>query len=550
MADQSSSSSNDNEKALLESIESSNTLVLPHDVLGMHPLISGESDSSSATIIGENDISLHGSFPNPPISPFATDSKSSLEDGISCTNAMHQKENASPSAKTSRVVDNGATEAGPSGTGRKRARNKQNGDLMTHNDQDGLSIPKLGRFNTPSNVFDAVEMLQRQFPSEDPNALYNRLDNAPDFKQECWKIVADLIDKKLQQTNGQDFIDSGRNIESLSENLFSKVATILAIHPNEDPNRLYSRLESVDSSLLDEAVQQILQELEIPTQVNDSFPLTDFEGRPGPSHRSTDGSSLRLANGSSFRLANGSIAAEFDACADAFAKTEFLTNEDKNKVRHICSIFPNVDPCFLIEEVLNSGGRFNMDQFIEERMVTKRYPTLKDRMEKERLERFKTKLTDPSQFKVEEFLEIFEDPETFFMDIARPITTVYEQYAIAFLENEFRHLTKQFIQEQLSAFNNHFLPTARHLALTEPEIAFARGKGQKQKSRENPTKYRAQKLRKTVAPPDVFEEIFYRELQYYHHAQEIQGKKKMLVNMINKTYSITDEWKLSPGPVY
>lgn len=117
----------------------------------------------------------------------------------------------------------------------------------------------------------------------------------------------------------------------------------------------------------------------------------------------------------------------FFQAVEAISESEFLTEMDKSNARSIIAMFPNVDPYYLMKEIAKFGANFRIDRMTEE-LAKGIYPTFKDRLILEQQKRLKAKYANlEANFDVAEFLRIFQDPESYFMDTNRPVGQLYRE---------------------------------------------------------------------------------------------------------------------------
>ena len=67
----------------------------------------------------------------------------------------------------------------------------------------------------------------------------------------------------------------------------------------------------------------------------------------------------------------------------------------------------------------------NFNFFLSEMTRNPGYPKMKQRREKEKVERRRQEFLDADRFKMEEYLRIFNDPETYFTDQERTVSPLY-----------------------------------------------------------------------------------------------------------------------------
>ncbi len=140
--------------------------------------------------------------------------------------------------------------------------------------------------------------------------------------------------------------------------------------------------------------------------------------------------------------------------------TNFLSADESGSVDTILQMFPDADPYFVVEHIAQMG---HAAEALVDTMTTRGYPKLKDRLEKERIERRRRELLSGEHFDCEEFLRTFEDPEQFFSDVTRHVSELYKQHALVQLMNDFQEIRRDYLEMILERNNNHYLPTYRML---------------------------------------------------------------------------------------
>ena len=110
------------------------------------------------------------------------------------------------------------------------------------------------------------------------------------------------------------------------------------------------------------------------------------------------------------------------------------------KLEHLIDLFPNADPEFLHQKVVElANDRERWEGWISETIENKsdkEFPSRKDyeqrQKEAEMMEKYSGQVT------VQEILDMYEDPEAYFMDNTRKVSDLYKKHALAQLKKEFR----------------------------------------------------------------------------------------------------------------
>lgn len=247
-------------------------------------------------------------------------------------------------------------------------------------------------------VVQLLADLARKFPSVDVAAYFDRLEKATDLNEEFEMVTVEL--ESLRDVPQQEITDSvpSRRLSRISstaaaqiqERILDKVQIVMEIFPNANANLVYEMLEEAAKTGddLDAKVEAILM----------NFGLK-FEPRRG----SESFASKMISNS---------------------PEAEFLTETERDLVKKIFNMFPDVDPMYVVKKVVSGSESLDLNDLIN-KMTGENYPKLRDRMKEELQERLKAKYLDARQFKVEEFLQIFQDPEAYFTDTSRPVSQLY-----------------------------------------------------------------------------------------------------------------------------
>ena len=186
-------------------------------------------------------------------------------------------------------------------------------------------------------------------------------------------------------------------------------------------------------------------------------------------------------------------------------------------VETVRAVFPDCDPMWLYETLAGKHNDEDRVASLTSHMSEQRsYPLLKDRLEKERRLKAKQRVMNMT-LDMNEFLEMFPDPEAHFMNTESAVSDAYRAHCRTFLRNRFDLASNGYIDACLDTHSGHLLP-----AFCELEAAMAertrrqRGGGRKR------SRFR-QTPRAHEAMPEEPDERFYRELLYVEHRQEVKG---------------------------
>ena len=135
------------------------------------------------------------------------------------------------------------------------------------------------------------------------------------------------------------------------------------------------------------------------------------------------------------------------------------------KLEHLIDLFPQADPEFLHQKVVEfTNDKEAMAVWISEIIENKgdkEFPSRKDyeqrQKEAELMEKYSGQVT------VQEILDMYEDPEAYFMDKTRKASELYKKHALAQLKKEFRQISVNVINKVFNSNNGLFVPCVRVL---------------------------------------------------------------------------------------
>ena len=143
------------------------------------------------------------------------------------------------------------------------------------------------------------------------------------------------------------------------------------------------------------------------------------------------------------------------------------TEEDKANKRLVTleSLFPEVDPEFLHQRAVEIGDNpQQMEQWINESMENnsfKEFPSRSDYEKRQKNAEMQEKYS--GQVTVQEILDMYEDPEAYFMDEKRPVSELYKKHSLNQLKKEFRQISVMVINKIFNQNNGLFVPCVRAL---------------------------------------------------------------------------------------
>lgn len=204
-------------------------------------------------------------------------------------------------------------------------------------------------------------------------------------------------------------------------------------------------------------------------------------------------------------------------------------NWDPNEYQRILAILPDIDPDFAWEsytkylERTSDTTNNDFNQFIGS-LIEQGYTKITNKIERLKNEQLKENLRNP-KFDIEEFLKTFPNPLVYFYDQTKTHSESYQNHAFIYLANAFARISPDHIREKLKQNNFRFAPSLKQLQ----EEFFTYHSNLRKKKDQNREKQvldfmQQHLLRRARAPmtiPDVPDEIFYKELCYTKHEDEI-----------------------------
>ena len=143
------------------------------------------------------------------------------------------------------------------------------------------------------------------------------------------------------------------------------------------------------------------------------------------------------------------------------------TEEDKANKRLVTleSLFPEVDPEFLHQRAVEIGDNpQQMEQWIAESIENnsaKEFPSRSDYEKRQKNAQMQEKYS--GQVTVQEILDMYEDPEAYFMDEKRPVSELYKKHSLTHLKKEFRQISVMVINKIFNLHKGLFVPCVRAL---------------------------------------------------------------------------------------
>ncbi|CAF1429086.1 unnamed protein product [Rotaria sp. Silwood1] len=194
-----------------------------------------------------------------------------------------------------------------------------------------------------------------------------------------------------------------------------------------------------------------------------------------------------------------------------------------DEYNRLLAILPDIDPDYALECYMKyrekSSDNTDLNILITS-LIEHGYIKLTDKLERLRNERLKENLRNP-KFEINEFLKTFPNPLEYFYDRTKNVSESYKNHTYIYLSNAFARISTDYIKQVLNNNNYRFAPSMKQLQ----EEFYTYHTNQNKKSNDTIVKRLNHRARALMAIPDVPDEIFYKELCYIKHEDEIIGKQ-------------------------
>ncbi|CAF0957227.1 unnamed protein product [Rotaria sordida] len=193
-----------------------------------------------------------------------------------------------------------------------------------------------------------------------------------------------------------------------------------------------------------------------------------------------------------------------------------------DEYNRLLAILPDIDPDYALECYMRyretSSDKTDLNILITS-LIENGYIKLIDKLERLHNERLKENLREP-KFEINEFLKTFPNPLEYFYDRTKNLSESYKKHAYIYLANAFARVSIDYIKQILSNNNYRFAPSIKQLQ-EEFQTYHINQNKQGKKSNDAVLKRLNQRARAPVSIPDIPDEIFYKELCYVKHEDEI-----------------------------
>ena len=143
------------------------------------------------------------------------------------------------------------------------------------------------------------------------------------------------------------------------------------------------------------------------------------------------------------------------------------SEEDRanKRLETLVTLFPHADPEFLHAKAVEFGDNEDqMTRWIQETMENNTANEFHYRKDYEKRQREAEMLEKYSgQVTVSEILDMYDDPDAYFMDKTRKVSELYKKHSMNQLKKEFRHISVQVINKIFTGNNGLFVPCVRAL---------------------------------------------------------------------------------------
>ncbi|CAF2665103.1 unnamed protein product [Rotaria sp. Silwood2] len=198
-----------------------------------------------------------------------------------------------------------------------------------------------------------------------------------------------------------------------------------------------------------------------------------------------------------------------------------------DEYNRLLAILPDIDPDYALECYMKyretSSDKTDLNVLITS-LIEHGYVKLTDKLERLRNERLKENLREP-KFEINEFLKTFPNPLEYFYDRTKNVSESYKNHTYIYLANAFARISIDYIKQILNNNNYRFAPSMKQLQEEFQTYHINQNKQSKKKSNDTMSKRLNHRARASMSIPDIPDEIFYKELCYIKHEDEIIGKQ-------------------------
>uniref|UniRef100_A0A914X847 RING-type domain-containing protein n=1 Tax=Plectus sambesii TaxID=2011161 RepID=A0A914X847_9BILA len=355
----------------------------------------------------------------------------------------------------------------------------------------GIATSSTGRPENEAvkDMEDNLKLLKDMYPDEEEKSLQLLL-------QSCANNLTEALDKLVKKAANKKKagrLDGGESATTT---------------PTIDRKRKFDGDDKVDSP-------QKLERLNSDQEMDDSM-----DNAPGPSGLQT------AENTNTWTMAPSSDPLCLITAEDIQKAAGFLDEAERQVFNELCSVFPDADPSHIVKLVVGNDAReYKNANAIAQTLLTKGYPKLRDRLERERRERRRDDFLDSTRFDVDEFFRVFDDPEVYFCDLTRIVSNSYVRHALVFLMNTFMHMRREFLQYMLEQHANHLLPAYREIQAVEANNTPIRGRPSNKRRHFPVSQYvtGAERREEPEPWPEELDEGFFREVQFITNEAKIHA---------------------------
>ena len=201
-----------------------------------------------------------------------------------------------------------------------------------------------------------------------------------------------------------------------------------------------------------------LDEVDMPEPMEE-----DLEPKPGPSRPFRNDVNNETIDLTDF---NDQEAGPSTAANQSNANNQESEEDRANKrLETLVTLFPHVDPEFLHTKAVEFGDNEDqMNRWIQETLENNTANDFPSRQEYEKRQKEAEMLEKYSgQVTIQEILDMYEDPEAYFMDKTRVVSDLYKKHSLTQLKKEFRQISVNVINKIFTINNGLFVPCVRAL---------------------------------------------------------------------------------------
>ncbi|XP_013384323.1 kinesin-related protein 4 [Lingula anatina] len=398
--------------------------------------------------------------------------------------------------------------------------------LAKEKDEKNEIVPKEQGNEGSDDIMKEVGHISQLFPNVDPNEIFVLLEEKNNINTRKKDVIDELKSRKTSNSENQSVVIPVDNNESNSKSrhaeekvtfdndpIYTDMQFLARMFPDKDRNEIYAYLEAHHQN--PNRIQVVAEEFLRMQGGSQDEEGTNVKLTPLSSQNSEE--SFEMLH--DVKTASGEDKGTNHSTEDKSHNTPAVFDDTPKtrleiEVEELKAIFPDCDPDYLVKALIMRENDPERSKHLAAQMLeTKNFPRLKDVIEKQKKFAKKKQLEKMrSHFDIKEFLQMFDDPQTYFYDEAKPVSNNYKNCAIVQLMNDFPLMKDPYIRTIFEKHKFHFAPTVRELAEEAGDF-----RGRKKRSE----KFLKKRRRQEKLPSEV-DEILIKEMLFVQHEQDIK----------------------------